>query len=207
LKLHKRRWGQCSEIADSLTVKRNSLGDTVNLADLLRHRPGDQMRIQVNSDKTINVDANLTGIIEGEANRVLKRFETKLTRVEVHLSDVDNKKNGRADKRCLIEVRPAGDRPLTASAKAATTEAALGEALGKMQRSLTTFFGRKGRPVTEISAPVSTAKKATVSETSVSVNKKTSAKKTAAKKPTKLSPRGPKKKGIFQARRKSQPAR
>jgi hypothetical protein len=165
------------------------------------------MKIQVNSDKTIDVDANLTGIIEGEANRVLNRFETKLTRVEVHLSDVDNKKAGRADKRCLIEVRPAGSRPMTASANAATTEAALGEALGKMQRSLTTFFGRKGRPVTEVSAPVSTAKKSTANKTSVSATKKTPAKKTAAKKPTKLNPRGPKKKGIFQARRKSQPAR
>jgi len=160
------------------------------------------MKIQVNSDKTISVDANLTRLIEGETKRVLNRFEAKLTRVEIHLSDIDNKKAGRADKRCLIEVRPAGDKPLTASANAATTEAALGEALGKMQRSLTTFFGRKGRPAAEVSAPVPPATKSTASKTPV-----TAKKKSPAKKPTKLSPRGPKKKAIFQARRKNQPSR
>jgi ribosome-associated translation inhibitor RaiA len=190
------------------TVDAQFAWDAVHLADLLRHRfLGEQMKIQVNSDKTINVDAKLTSTIEGEANRVLNRFEKKLTRVEVHLSDVDNKKAGRADKRCLIEVRPAGDRPLTASAKAATTESAVSEALGKMQRSLTTFFARKGRPAEEVSAPVSTVEKSTANKTVVSAKKSAPPKKAAAKKPTKLSPRGPKKKGIFQARRKSQPSR
>lgn len=169
------------------------------------------MKIQVNSDKTINVDASLTLFVEGEVSRILGRFEKKLTRVEVHLSDVDNKKTGRADKRCLIEVRPAGDRPLSASAKTATTESAVGEATGKMQRSLTTFFARKGRPAAEVS-PVSTARKSVAKKTIPGANKnapvkKSAAKKTAVKKPTKLSPRGPKKKGIYYARRKSQPSR
>lgn len=170
------------------------------------------MKIQVNSDKTINVDASLTRFVEDEVSRVLGRFEKKLTRVEVHLSDVNNQKTGHADKRCLIEVRPAGDRPLSANAKTATMESAVGEATRKMQRSLTTFFARKGRPAVEVSAPVSTARKSADKKTTPSTKKnasvkKTTAKKTAVKKPTKLSPRGPKKKGIFQARRKSQPSR
>ena len=104
------------------------------------------MKIQVNSDKTIAVDASLTRFVEGEVSRVLGRFAIRLTRVEVHLSDVDNRKTGQADKRCLIEVRPAGARPLSASAKATKMASAIGEAMGKMQRSLTTFFGRRGRP-------------------------------------------------------------
>jgi Sigma 54 modulation protein / S30EA ribosomal protein len=165
------------------------------------------MKIQVNSDKTINVDAHLVAVIEAEANRVLSRFETKLTRVEIHLSDVDNKKSGRADKRCLIEVRPAGDKPQTASATAATTDVAVSQALGKMQRSLTTFFGRKGRTATEIAAPVPPARKSAATKVPPAAKKKAAAKKAAAKKPTKLSPRGPKKKAIFQARRKNQPSR
>ena len=77
-----------------------------------------------------------------------------------------------------------------------------------MQRSLATFFGRKGRTATEISAPVSTAaKKASTGTKKEAAIVKVVARKTAAKKQTKLSPRGPKKKGIFQARRKSQPSR
>ena len=78
----------------------------------------------------------------------MDRFAKELTRVEIHLSDIDNKKTGRPDKRCLIEVRPAGDRPLAASAIATTTESAVDEALKKMKRLLTTFFGKKGRPAT-----------------------------------------------------------
>ncbi|NYF88613.1 HPF/RaiA family ribosome-associated protein [Tunturiibacter empetritectus] len=179
------------------------------------------MKVQVNSDKTIDVDASLTGFVEGEVSRVLDRFAKRLTRVEVHLADVDNKKTGKADKRCLVEVRPAGDKPVSANAVAMTTESAVGAALGKMQRLLTTFFGRRGRAAEEVSgdvphaeeaAPVLAAKKAaarkTVAKTGKKVAaKKAAAKKAAAKKPTKLSPRGPKKKLIFQARRRSQPSR
>ena len=175
------------------------------------------MKIQVNSDKTIDVDATLTRSVEDDVSRVLDRFAAKLTRVEVHLSDVDNKKTGRADKRCLIEVRPAGDKPLSTSAMTTKMESAVSEALGKMQRSLITFFGRRGRPAAEVSAPVSTAKKPGASKTAPGAKespiakktaaKKTAGKKTAMKKSAKLQSRGPKKKGIYQARRKSQPAK
>jgi len=165
------------------------------------------MKIQINSDKTINVDATLSSTIRAEANRVLDRFATKLTRVEIHLSDIDNQKSGRADKRCLIEVRPSGDKPMTASATTATTESAVDQALRKMQRSLTTFFGKKGRPATEAAAPILKPKKSIAAKPVPTAKKKSAAKKAVAEKPTKLSPRGPKKKAIFQARRKNQPSR
>ena len=119
------------------------------------------MKIKVNSDNTIAVDASLTRFVEGKVNRVLARFAKKLTRVEVHLSDVDKRKTGQADKRCLIEVRPAGARPLSVSAKAKKLASAVGQALGKMERSLTTFFGRRGRPPQTVLEPVSTATKTT----------------------------------------------
>ena len=134
-----------------------------------------------------------------------------LTRVEIHLSDVDNTKRGQPDKRCLIEVRPTGTRPLSASAQATKMASAVSHALGKIQRSLTTFFGRKGRSAVEVSPPVSKAAKAVASKTAPGMNENAAVKKTAVKKktavekPKKLSPRGPKKRGIHQARRKSWP--
>ena len=166
----------------------------------------DEMKIQVNSDKTIAVDASVIRFVEGEVRRVLGRFAIRLTRVEIHLSDVDNRKRGQTDKRCLIEVRPMGARPLSASALATKMADAASHALGKMQRTLTTFFGRRGRPAAAVLSPLSRGKKA-------AARKATLAKKTAevnnvaVEKPTKLSPRGPKKKGIYQARRKSWPTR
>ncbi len=165
------------------------------------------MTIQVNSDKTIAVDAALIRFVEDEVRRVLGRFASGLTRVEIHLSDVDNKKAGQNDKRCLIEARPAGARPLSASALATKLEDAVSRALGKMQRSLTTFFGRRGRPASAVSAPVASGKKAVARKLTPGTKKVAKVKKVAVEKPTKLSPRGPKKKGIYRARRKSWPAR
>jgi hypothetical protein len=159
------------------------------------------MKIQLNSDKTIAVDASTKRFVDGEVSRFLGRFAKSLTRVEIHLSHVNSRKPGPADKRCLIEVRPMRSQSLSTSAKASKVAAAVGGALGKMQRQLTTFFGRKGRAAT--STPVRPARKAAQEKPVV---KKTAAKKTAARKTTKLSPRGPKKKAIYQARRKSWPA-
>jgi hypothetical protein len=116
-------------------------------------------------------------------------------------------RTGQGDKRCLVEVRPAGARPLSASAKATEMAAAISQALGKMQRSLTTFFGRSGRPAAAVSATVSRGTKAVASKASLAPKKTAPVKKAAVETPTKLSPRGPKKKGIYRARRKSWPAR
>ena len=171
------------------------------------------MKIQVNSDKTIAVDASLTRFVEGEVKRVLGRFAGRLTRVEIHLNDVDNKKSGQADKRCLVEARPAGARPLSASAKTTHMATSVAGALGKMQRSLTTFFGKKGKsavaevaPVAPVSkaAPKKAVKKTAVKKAAV---KKTLAKKAAPAEAPAEAAHDPKKKPIYQARRKSWPAR
>lgn len=155
------------------------------------------MKIQVNSDNTVGVDASLKAYVKGEVTRILGRFTAKVTRVEVHLADIDKKKRGPSDKRCQVEARPVGSDPRSTSANADDMAAAIDQALRKMQRSLTTLFGRQGREPVEISAPVRPVRKL--------VRKKTAApaKKAVAKK--KLSARGPKKKAIFQARRKAWP--
>ncbi|MGA7235684.1 MAG: HPF/RaiA family ribosome-associated protein, partial [Bryobacteraceae bacterium] len=139
--------------------------------------------------------------VEGEVDRVLRRFEGRLTRVEIHLSDIDNRKTGKADKRCLIEVRPMGAQPMTASAQATKMPSAIGEALGKMQRALATFFGRQGRPASTSETRVSPAVKTVAKKRAVV--RKSEVMKTAEKE---LNSREPKKKGIYQARRKSWPA-
>ncbi len=169
------------------------------------------MKIQVNSDKTISVDRSLIRFVESQVGRALARFAKNLTRVEVHLSDVDSSKTGSVDKRCLIEVRPAGSRPLSVTAMATKMAAAIAEAAGKMQRSLTTFFGRRGRSAVAITprtaVPRSAAKKAAVAPKRKAAKKKAPIKAAAVEEPDKPSPRGPKKKRIYQARRKPWPAR
>lgn len=169
------------------------------------------MKIQVNSDKTIAVDLSMKRFVREEVNRVLERFDKQLTRVEVHLSDVDDKKTGKADKRCLVEARPAGAKPRTTSAQAFKLASAVGAALRKMQRNLTTFYGRTkrsldpARQVQIVAVSVPVPAKQTVTKAAAKKKapaKKTSAAKTAATPP---GPRGPKKKAISMVRRKSWP--
>lgn len=162
------------------------------------------MKIQINSDNSIDVTPKLTRFIKDDAHRVLGRFDKKLTRVELHLSDVNKDKSGPADKRCLIEVRPTSGNPLTTTANADTVQASVTESLGKMQRLLSSFFGRKGRSAKDVPPPEEFPSAPTPK---ASAARKAPAKKAAAKKPTKLNPRGPKKTPISQARRKAQPSR
>jgi hypothetical protein len=62
--------------------------------------------------------------------------------VEVHLSDVNSRKFGINDKRCVIEARPARHRPVNASDRAQTVRQAVGGALTKLRSGLETFYGR-----------------------------------------------------------------
>jgi hypothetical protein len=169
------------------------------------------MQIQVNSDKTVNVDASLTRFLKSEAERILETVAAKVTRVEVHLSDVNGRKSGPADKRCVVEARPAGARPLSTSATAKRLDIAIGEALRKMQRALRSFLGRQGRASTGSAVPRPRAKAASAASASAPVTKPVAAKATTrAKTKPKVAAaqgRGAKKIPIFQARRKAWPGR
>ena len=72
---------------------------------------------------------------------------------------------------------------------------AVSHALGKMQRSLTTFFGRRDRPAAAVTAPASSGKKAMAMKATLGTKKIAEVKKVAIETPTKLSARSPKKKG------------
>jgi hypothetical protein len=100
------------------------------------------MKIQINTDKQITMDVELARFVEAEITRALGRFESELTRVEVHLSDVNSHKPGLHDKRCQIEARAAGRKPLSVSIETATVEDAVQGAANKMKRLLETTFGR-----------------------------------------------------------------
>jgi len=73
----------------------------------------------------------------------LDRFSAQITRVELHLRDENSKgKSGPADKRCTLEVRLAGRRPMAVTHHAPTVEQAVDGASGRMQRALDSSLGR-----------------------------------------------------------------
>ena len=101
------------------------------------------MKIQVNTDRHVEGSDALVQMVEAEVQSALERFEDRLTRVEVHLSDENGEKDGGvADKRCLLEARPAGMQPVVVTESADTVEQAFLSATQKMQSLLDSKFGR-----------------------------------------------------------------
>ena len=100
------------------------------------------MKIQVNTDANIEGREALIEHVSATVERVLKRFEDQVTRVEVHLSDQNGDKSGQRDKRCVMEARLEGRQPVAATDDAPTTDQAVRGAADKLLRLLETQLGR-----------------------------------------------------------------
>ncbi len=107
------------------------------------------MRIQINTHDTAG-DDEFTGRVEAAIAAGLDRFASQVTRVEVHLADVNAKKGGPADKRCMIEARPTGMPPVAVTHQAETIPLAIDGALEKarklLDKTLAPRTDHKGRP-------------------------------------------------------------
>ncbi len=57
--------------------------------------------------------------IESRVQSSLHRFASRLTRVEVHVADVNGHKNTGNDKRVVLEARPAGMHPISVESRGA----------------------------------------------------------------------------------------
>ena len=93
------------------------------------------MFVQISSDNQIKSDAEANARLEERVRDKLKRFESRLTHVEVHLSDVNGSKGG-DDKRVSLEARANGQDPVAVHADAARVEVALTAAADKAVRAL-----------------------------------------------------------------------
>ena len=102
------------------------------------------MQVQFNTDESVEGREALGRHAEQVVRDVLGRFECDVTRVEIHLSDVNGDKAGENDKRCLIEARVAGRPPLAVSEQAGSLHQAIDGAAQKMKRSLDSSLGKLG---------------------------------------------------------------
>lgn len=101
------------------------------------------MQIQVNTDDNIEGDAALIAQVEADIRDGLSRFADQITRVEVHLSDENADKGGSDDQRCMIEVRPTGQKPMAVTDQGATIHEASAGALQKIVSKLQSSLGRQ----------------------------------------------------------------
>lgn len=102
------------------------------------------MLVQFNTDSHIKGTDELARRVEADIRDTLGHLTEHLTRVEVHLSDVNSgAKGGGTDMRCLLEARPAAQQPVAVSHQAATVADAVAGAIAKLKRALESQFGRR----------------------------------------------------------------
>lgn len=100
------------------------------------------MHVEIRTDNHIRGSDQLFEGIRDGVQSALKRHAEQLTRVEVHLADVNGPKGAADDKRCLMEARPRGLQPIVASHQAANLDDAIDGAADKLARALDAALGR-----------------------------------------------------------------
>lgn len=100
------------------------------------------MIVQFNTGNTIEGSAAMSDGLEVLVRERLSRFEDKLTRVEIHITDENAGREGGDDKHCVIEARPTGLGPVMVNDTAASVHQATVGALGKMVTALDRTYGK-----------------------------------------------------------------
>lgn len=95
------------------------------------------MIVQVKTDNHIQGSAELTSQVEEVLENAMARFNPRVTRVDVHFSDVNSRqKHSDDDKRCVMEARLAGLKPVAVSHNGSTIAQALEGAAETLQQTL-----------------------------------------------------------------------
>jgi ribosome-associated translation inhibitor RaiA len=97
--------------------------------------------VQISTDNQIKSDAGANSRLEARIRSKLKRFERRLTRVEVHVADVNGPKGG-GDKRVTLEARVNGHEPVAVHAEADRVDNAVALAADKAARALDHALGK-----------------------------------------------------------------
>lgn len=100
------------------------------------------MQVLVNSDHHILGSEPVTERVESIVMDAVGRFADRITRVEVHLNDVNGAKHGERDKRCMMEARVGGVAPIAVHHQAPTLREAIDGAAEKLERALEHALGR-----------------------------------------------------------------
>jgi len=100
------------------------------------------MKIQFNTDKNVSLGIEQKDYFTSLISEEICRFSPQISRLEIHFSDEDGSKDGLDDKRCLIEARLAGMKPIAVTDHANTSEQAIFGAIDKLKTSLETITGR-----------------------------------------------------------------
>ncbi len=100
------------------------------------------MQIQINTDKNIEGNEAFAAHVRDVVEKKLSHYADRLSRVEVHLGDMNAEKSGPEDHSCTMEARPKGLDPVAATHKAANSHLAVEGAATSLANLLRTRFGK-----------------------------------------------------------------
>jgi len=100
------------------------------------------MHLQLNTDHHLRGSEALAQRLKLECESALGRFAPRVTRVEMHLNDVNGERAG-VDKRCQLEARVAGRAPLSVQHVAPSVQLAVDGALTRLVRALDHALGKR----------------------------------------------------------------
>jgi ribosome-associated translation inhibitor RaiA len=101
------------------------------------------MQILINSDHHIKGGESANETVQSIVEAAMDRFADRITRIEVHLSDTNGPKHGQREKRCVMEARVGGLRPLAVAHEAPNLLSAVEGAADKLKRSLEHTLARR----------------------------------------------------------------
>lgn len=100
------------------------------------------MKVLVHADQSVGDFTALNSLVDGVVTGALKHVSDRVTRVEVHLGDENGDKSGADDKRCMMEARLEGRRPVAVTHHADTFDAAVHGAAGSLTKVIVGVLGR-----------------------------------------------------------------
>jgi hypothetical protein len=104
------------------------------------------VQVLINTDHAVSDYEALNAQVQDVVSTALRHFSDHITRVEVHLGDENGAKSGPDDKRCMMEARFEGRKPLVVTHHAGTVESAVHGAAVALAKLLNRALGRTTRP-------------------------------------------------------------
>ncbi|MCK0157825.1 HPF/RaiA family ribosome-associated protein [Cellulophaga sp. F20128] len=100
------------------------------------------MTIQINTDKTLKGEKRRSDFFSSQISEALQRFESHVTRIEVHLKDENGSKDGFNNISCLLEARIEGRKPIAVTSQANTMDIAVTSAIDKIKTAIESVLGK-----------------------------------------------------------------
>jgi hypothetical protein len=100
------------------------------------------MQIQVNHDNRVRLAEDTAERLSRTIEDYLSKFADRITRVEMHLGDLNGGKGG-ADKRCMLEARMSNLQPIAVTHHAETVQLAIDGALARLDHAISHAIGKR----------------------------------------------------------------